>query len=227
MNVLDANVTALQICQTLLLHLEETADSAAAANDKEHVTGKGGDGSSKMPTLSEVGVYLTQLAADGLLDPMFGRDKEIRACVRTLIRRRKNNVCLIGDAGVGKTAIAEGIAQVLADPAQCPVPLRGHRLVSVELASLVAGTKYRGKFEERLQAIVAEVTNPKSVPTTLFLDEIHNLVGAGGAEGGAEGGLDAANLLKPALARGALSISVQTEMGICSQSSHQKIGEIK
>lgn len=201
MNVLDVKVTALQICQSLLLNLQESAD-AAAANDRELVTGMGGDAKNKMPTLSEVGTDLTQLAEDGLLDPVFGRDQEIRSCIRTLIRRRKNNVCLIGDAGVGKTAIAEGIAQVLADPKQCPVPLRGHRLVSVELASLVAGTKYRGEFEERLQAIVAEVTNPKSPPTILFLDEIHNLVGAGGAEGG----LDAANLLKPALARGAMQV---------------------
>lgn len=103
---------------------------------------------------------------------------------------------------LGKTAIAEGIAQVLADPEKCPVPLRGHRVVSIELASLVAGTRYRGEFEERVQSIVTEVTNPKSPPTILFLDEIHNLVGAGSAEGG----LDAANLLKPALARGAMQV---------------------
>jgi ATP-dependent Clp protease ATP-binding subunit ClpC len=102
----------------------------------------------------------------------------------------------------GKTAIAEGIAQVIANPDTCPSLLQGHRVVAIELASLVAGTKYRGDFEERLQAIIAEVTNPKAPPTILFLDEIHALVGAGSAEGG----LDAANVLKPALARGALQV---------------------
>jgi ATP-dependent Clp protease ATP-binding subunit ClpC len=164
------------------------------------VTGKGGN--SKTPTLAECGTDLTQQAADGLLDPVYGRDKEIRSCIRTLIRRRKNNVCLIGDAGVGKTAIAEGVAQILVDPEKCPARLQGYRLVSLELAALVAGTKYRGEFEERLQAIIKEVTDPKAPPTILFLDEIHNLVGAGAAEGG----MDAANLLKPALARGEMQI---------------------
>jgi ATP-dependent Clp protease ATP-binding subunit ClpC len=201
MNVLDEKVTALDICESVLKNME--SDMADAAADKrELVTGAGGDGKSKTPTLAECGTDLTKQAEDGLLDPVFGRDKEIRACVRTLIRRRKNNVCLIGDAGVGKTAIAEGVAQILIDPEQCPVRLRGYRLVSLELAALVAGTKYRGEFEERLQAIVKEVTDPKSPPTILFLDEIHNLVGAGAAEGG----MDAANLLKPALARGEMQI---------------------
>lgn len=108
---------------------------------------------------------------------------------------------LIGEAGVGKTSICEGIAQVLVSP-QCPPRLKGTRLVSLELANLVAGTKYRGEFEERLQAIVQDVTDPKAPPTILFIDEIHNLVGAGAAEGG----MDAANLLKPALARGQMQL---------------------
>jgi ATP-dependent Clp protease ATP-binding subunit ClpC len=164
--------------------------------------------------LSECGTDLTQLAADGLLDPVYGRDAEIRSCLRTLIRRRKNNVCLVGDAGVGKTAIAEGVAQILINPITCPPRLRGHRLVSLDLAALVAGTKYRGEFEERLQAIIKEVTNPKaSVRTILFLDEMHNLVGAGAAEGG----MDAANLLKPALARGECQI-----MGATTISEYRK-----
>ena len=117
------------------------------------------------------------------------------------MRRRKNNVCLVGEAGVGKTSIVEGIAQVLVSP-QCPPRLKGTRLVSIELADLVAGTKYRGEFEERLQAIIQEVTDPKSPPTILFIDEIHNIVGAGAAEGA----MDAANLLKPALARSQLQL---------------------
>jgi ATP-dependent Clp protease ATP-binding subunit ClpC len=213
MNVLDYDVTALDICESVLKHLKEDSEtgkqSAAAAgggDDRELVTGAGGGGGgggrSKTPTLADCGTDLTQQAADGLLDPVYGRDKEIRSCIRTLIRRRKNNVCLIGDAGVGKTAIAEGVAQILVDPDKCPVRLRGYRLVSLELAALVAGTKYRGEFEERLQAVIKEVTDPKAPPTILFLDEIHNLVGAGAAEGG----MDAANLLKPALARGEMQI---------------------
>jgi ATP-dependent Clp protease ATP-binding subunit ClpC len=146
---------------------------------------------------------------------------------------RKNNPCLMGEPGVGKTAIAEGLAQIIAansmlarmdeifdrdedgefvnkDKVQsvrelaklCPPRLRGHRVVSLELANLVAGTKYRGEFEERLQSIVEEVTDEKSPPTILFIDEIHTLVGAGSAEGG----IDAANMLKPALARGKLQV---------------------
>jgi ATP-dependent Clp protease ATP-binding subunit ClpC len=204
MNVLDDDVTALDICESVLKNLKEDSetDKKGGGDDRELVTGAGGEGKSKTPTLADCGTDLTKQAMDGLLDPVYGRDKEIRSCIRTLIRRRKNNVCLIGDAGVGKTAIAEGVAQILVDPDKCPVRLRGYRLVSLELAALVAGTKYRGEFEERLQAVIKEVTDPKAPPTILFLDEIHNLVGAGAAEGG----MDAANLLKPALARGEMQI---------------------
>jgi ATP-dependent Clp protease ATP-binding subunit ClpC len=163
------------------------------------VTGIGEGAGTK--TLDECGIDLTAQARDGLLDVVQGRDKEIQACIRTLVRRRKNNVCLIGEPGVGKTAIAEGIAQVLISP-ECPARLKGTRLMSLELSTLVAGTKYRGEFEERLQSIIQEVTDPKAPPTMLFIDEIHNLVGAGAAEGG----MDAANLLKPALARGQLQV---------------------
>ena len=207
MNVLETNnnATALVICQSLLENLRNTADQTAD-DDRELVTGK--DADTQMPTLASIGTDLTEQAAMGLLDPVYGRDEEIRRCVRTLLRRRKNNVVLLGDAGVGKTAVAEGVAQILVSK-QCPAPLRGHRLVSVELSQLVAGTKYRGEFEERLQAVLKEVmndeeedengnsktTSKKKVPTILFFDEIHNLVGAGGAEGG----LDASNQLKPAL----------------------------
>jgi ATP-dependent Clp protease ATP-binding subunit ClpC len=181
LNVLDDGVTALQFCESLVSNLQQddTSNKGASASGRELVTGSGGGGSSKTPTLAEVGVDLTQQAVEGLLDPVFGRDNEIRACVRTLIRRRKNCVVLIGDAvrcccrcccccgggsctdnscssssvyihiqGVGKTAIAEGVAQILADPTKCPRPLSGHRLVTVELAALVAGTRYRGDFEE-------------------------------------------------------------------------------
>lgn len=177
LQVMDANVTAADFCRTVIDSLE---------NGPELVTGISG-GSSKSPTLDSVGVDLTQQAQDGLLDPVFGRDDEIRSCMRTLLRRRKNCVCLIGDAGVGKTAIAEGVAQALVKNSDTDSPLRNHRLIAIELASLVAGTRYRGDFEERLQSIVKEVTDPSTPPTILFLDEIHNLVGAGATEGGMDG----------------------------------------
>lgn len=191
---IDSKVKAIDMCESLLDHMQESQDK-----ERDLVTGIGEGAGTK--TLDECGVDLTAQAQDGLLDIVQGRDKEILSCIRTLVRRRKNNVCLIGEPGVGKTAIAEGIAQVLISP-ECPARLKGTRLMSLELSTLVAGTKYRGEFEERLQSIIQEVTDPKAPPTILFIDEIHNLVGAGAAEGG----MDAANLLKPALARGQLQV---------------------
>lgn len=172
---IDNSLRPIDLCELLLEHLKENQDK-----ERDLVTGIGEGASTK--TLDECGVDLTAQAKDGLLDVVQGRDKEIQSCMRTLVRRRKNNVCLIGEAGVGKTSIAEGIAQVLVSPA-CPSILKGSRLMSLELATLVAGTKYRGEFEERLQSIIQEVTAPKAPPTILFIDEIHNLVGAGAAEG--------------------------------------------
>jgi ATP-dependent Clp protease ATP-binding subunit ClpC len=195
---IDSKLKAIDMCESLLLHIKESNEKEQE-KERDLVTGVGEGAGTK--TLDECGVDLTAQAQDGLLDAVQGRDKEIQSCIRTLIRRRKNNVCLIGEAGVGKTAIAEGIAQVLISP-DCPLRLKGTRLMSLELATLVAGTKYRGEFEERLQAIIQEVTDPKAPPTIIFIDEIHNLVGAGAAEGG----MDAANLLKPALARGQLQL---------------------
>jgi ATP-dependent Clp protease ATP-binding subunit ClpC len=198
----DGSVTALQVCESLLSNLQDQSNKSTGrkGSGPELVTGVGSD-AGRTPTLADVGTDLTQLARDGLLDPVFARDAEIRACLRTLLRRRKNNVILLGEPGTGKTAIAEGVAQLLVSD-ECPPKLKAHRLVSLELASLVAGTKYRGEFEERLQTILDEVLNPKAPPTILFVDEIHNLVGAGAAEGG----MDAANLLKPALARGEMQL---------------------
>jgi len=191
---IDPDIKSLDICESLLGHLAENLE-----NERDLVTGIGSTAATK--TLDELGVDLTAQAKDGLLDVVQGRDKEIDSCIRTLVRRRKNNVCLVGEAGVGKTSICEGLAQILVSD-NCPPRLKGTRLVSLELANLVAGTKYRGEFEERLQAVVEEVTDPKAPPTILFIDEIHNLVGAGAAEGG----MDAANLLKPALARSQLQL---------------------
>ena len=209
----------------------------------------GGNTGGSTPTLDKVGIDLTVMAKEGRLDAVYGREDEIRMCLRTLGRRRKSNPCLIGEAGVGKTAIAEGIAQCLAggyyvyddkgengenagwgirNPFRnkdaedtdnsiagmsqeevdtlpplppCPRALQGFRVVSVDLASLVAGMKFRGDFEERIQKLIQEAS---ATPTILFIDELHTLVGAGG--GGGDGGMNAANLLKPALARGEIRV---------------------
>ena len=234
--------SAREFCRRLVMDIKYPQDGGPTGREKgELVSGSGK--SSATPTLSEVGTDLTEMATRLELDPVHGRDAEIMAALRTLVRRRKNNPCLMGEPGVGKTAIAEGVAQILAAPNMldridelfdrtttssldgadgdddgfvkqdqvdrvrelaklCPAKLRNHRVVSLELANLVAGTKYRGEFEERLQAIVEEVTDDRAPPTILFIDEIHTLVGAGSAEGG----IDAANMLKPALARGKLQV---------------------
>ncbi|MGK3738518.1 MAG: ATP-dependent Clp protease ATP-binding subunit ClpC [Bacillariaceae sp.] len=165
MTRIEPDINSVDLCVSLLGHLQESQD-----DERELVTGLGS--TAKTKTLDEIGVDLTKQAKDGLLDVVQGRDKEINSCIRTLVRRRKNNVCLVGEAGVGKTTVVEGIAQVLVDPKKCPPRLKGTRLVSIELANLVAGTKYRGEFEERLQAIISEVTDPKAPPTILFIDEV-------------------------------------------------------
>ena len=192
--------SALEFCESLLESIKKQQE-----DDEERLVASGGGSSSsvKTPTLAECGVDLTEQAKAGQLDPVYGRDEEIRSCLRTLIRRRKNNPCLIGEPGVGKTAIAEGLAQILVDDKRCPPRLRGYRIVALEMANLVAGTKYRGEFEERLQGVIAEVTDQKAPPTILFVDEVHTLVGAGSADGES---MDAANMMKPALARGQLQL---------------------
>jgi ATP-dependent Clp protease ATP-binding subunit ClpC len=150
---------------------------------------------SKTPALDSFGRDLTQLAADGELDPVIGRKREIERLIQILCRRTKNNPVLLGEAGVGKTAIVEGLSQQIVNK-QVPELLKEKRLVVLDLAMMVAGTKYRGQFEERIKAVINEVRRAKSV--ILFIDELHTLVGAGGAEGA----IDASNVLKPALARG-------------------------
>lgn len=181
------------------LRLEVVKDCEAGTGKAELVGA--GVKETKTPTLSECGVDLTQLAQEGKLDPVFGREPEIQRAVQILVRRRKNNPCLVGEPGVGKTAIAEGLAQRIVE-GRVPKRLRDKRVVSLELASLVAGTRYRGDFEERLKAVVKEVTEDGDGKIILFIDELHTLVGAGAAEGG----IDAANILKPALARGELQV---------------------
>ncbi|HYF51324.1 MAG TPA: ATP-dependent Clp protease ATP-binding subunit [Planctomycetota bacterium] len=152
-------------------------------------------GESKTPALDSFGRDLTELAREGKLDPVIGRKNEIERVLQILARRTKNNPVLLGEAGVGKTAIVEGFAQMVVE-GEVPELLRNRRVVVLDLAMMVAGTKYRGQFEERIKAVMNEVRRSKNV--ILFIDELHTLVGAGGAEGS----IDASNVLKPALARG-------------------------
>ena len=152
---------------------------------------------STTPTLDTFGRDLTELAREGKLDPVVGRDSETERCLQTLIRKSKNNPILIGEAGVGKTAIAEGLAQLIVK-GEVPPELCDFRVVSLDVASMVAGTKYRGEFEERIKSLLAELQREKNI--ILFIDEIHTIMGAGGGQGA----MDLSNILKPALARGEL-----------------------
>lgn len=172
--------------------------------DPTALAGKGGGPRSAptdTPTLDEYGRDLTEEARAGRLDPVIGRGEEIEQTVEVLSRRTKNNPVLIGDPGVGKTAIVEGLAQRVV-AGEVPRTLRDRRVVGLDLAGLVAGSKYRGEFEERLKKVIDEVTAAKS-SVILFIDELHTVVGAGA---GGEGAMDAGNILKPALARGDLSV---------------------
>ncbi len=159
--------------------------------EEEHIPGA--------PTLSRYGHDLTRKAEAGFSDPTVGRDDECRRVIQILSRRQKNNPCLIGEPGVGKTAVVEGLAAKIA-AGEVPEPLRDKRIVTLDLPSMIAGAKYRGEFEERLKSVMAEVRRDPSI--ILFIDELHTIVGAGAAEGA----VDAANILKPALARGEIQV---------------------
>jgi ATP-dependent Clp protease ATP-binding subunit ClpC len=172
------------------------APGAPAAGSATPTPAKG-EKKSKTPALDHFCRDLTTLAAEGQLDPTIGRAKEIERVMEVLTRRKKNNPVLIGEPGVGKTAIVEGLAQLIAN-GDCPDSLRDNRVLSLDMAAVIAGTKYRGQFEERLKAVMNEIAQNKNV--ILFIDELHTLVGAGAAEGA----IDASNMLKPALARGEL-----------------------
>ncbi len=201
---------AAQVLMNLGLKLEDVREEvlnllghgAEAAEGTPERGGSSTSGSSKSsksktPALDSFGRDLTELARQGKLDPVIGREKEIDRVMQILLRRQKNNPVLLGEAGVGKTAIVEGLAQMVVD-GSVPPPLRDRRIVVLDLAMMVAGTKYRGQFEERIKAVMNEVKRAKN--TMLFIDELHTLVGAGGAEGA----IDASNVLKPALSRGEL-----------------------
>jgi ATP-dependent Clp protease ATP-binding subunit ClpC len=172
------------------------ATTAGAPGTPQAVPGKG-EKKSKTPALDHFCRDLTQLASENQLDPTIGRAKEIERVMEILTRRKKNNPVLIGEPGVGKTAIVEGLAQLIAN-GDCPDSLRDNRVLSLDMAAVIAGTKYRGQFEERLKAVMNEIAQNKNI--ILFIDELHTLVGAGAAEGA----IDASNMLKPALARGEL-----------------------
>ncbi|TDB98695.1 ATP-dependent Clp protease ATP-binding subunit [Nonomuraea longispora] len=205
----------------LLLALPANPDSSAArllqeqgasAGELQQAVVSGGGartGEQRMrngdtPTLDEYGRDLTEEARQGGIDPVVGREDEIEQCIEVLSRRTKNNPCLIGEPGVGKTAIVEGIAQRIVNRT-VPDILKNRRVIGLDLTGMVAGTKYRGEFEERIKKVIDEV-RAHADETIVFIDEVHNLVGAGSAEGG----MDAANILKPALARGELHVIAAT-----------------
>ncbi len=199
---------AAQVLMNLGLKLEDVRDEVLnllghglEGSEVGDRAGGGGtspkSGKSKTPALDSFGRDLTELAKQGELDPVIGREREIERVIQILCRRQKNNPVLLGEAGVGKTAIVEGFAQMVID-GTVPDLLRDRRIVVLDLAMMVAGTKYRGQFEERIKAVMNEVRRAKN--TILFIDELHTLVGAGGAEGA----IDASNVLKPALSRGEL-----------------------
>ena len=181
----------------LLEELSNAGDSRSLFSQ----SGRGGKNSAKTstPNLDKYGQDLTQKARNGEIDPVIGREKEIERVIQILSRRTKNNPCLIGEPGVGKTAIAEGLALRIAQ-GEVPELLKDKRIVSLDLTGMVAGTKYRGDFEERIKSCIDEVTKAKDV--ILFIDEVHNLIGTGSAEGA----VDAANILKPSLARSELQV---------------------
>jgi ATP-dependent Clp protease ATP-binding subunit ClpC len=160
---------------------------------------QGPSGSEKLPALRAYGYDLTEMTKEGRMDPVIGRSKEVERLILILCRRQKNNPCLIGEAGVGKTAIVEGLAQAIVK-GEVPDNLRSKRLITLDLALMIAGTKYRGQFEERIKAVMDEIKRAGNI--LLFIDEIHTIVGAGAAEGA----IDASNILKPSLSRGEIQI---------------------
>ena len=176
---------------------EETASACGAAEDKKD---------SKTPALKAFGRDLTELAKSGDMDPVVGRKDEIRRVVQILCRRTKNNPVLIGEAGVGKTAIVEGLAQEIV-AGGVPEILADKRVITLDLALMVAGTKYRGQFEERIKAVMDEIRRAGNI--IIFIDELHTIVGAGAAEGA----MDASNIFKPALSRGELQCIGATTLG--------------
>lgn len=183
--------------QKLYIDVLSAMGEDAPANKEEIIKAPKAKGNT--PTLDSYSRDLTQLAAQGKLDPVIGREPEIERLIQILSRRTKNNPCLIGEPGVGKTAVVEGLAQMITD-GDVPETIADKRLLTLDLSGMVAGSKYRGEFEERIKKVIAEVIQDGEV--LLFIDEIHTIIGAGGAEGA----IDASNILKPSLARGELQL---------------------
>ncbi len=194
MDILDAmNVSAADVAE------EITKSVNVSQNDASPKSKTQSKGKTETPTLDQFGRDLTAIARQGKIDPVIGRQKEIERVIQILCRRTKNNPCLIGEPGVGKTAIAEGLALKIAS-GEVPEILKDKRIVALDLTGMVAGTKYRGDFEERIKSAIDEVSKAGNI--ILFIDEVHTLIGAGAAEGA----VDAANILKPALARGEMQV---------------------
>jgi len=193
------NVDPVEVCAEILSELSQKDEKELVG-----VTSSRGGGSGKLATLEEFGRDLTKAAAEGSMDPLVGRGPEIERTIQILARRQKNNPVLIGEPGVGKTAIAEGLAQQIAS-GEVPELLQGKRIIQLDLALLLAGTRYRGEFEERLKNVIKEVVDSKR-QIILMIDEIHTIVGAGGTGDASGGAIDAGNIMKPALSRGDLQV---------------------
>ncbi|PWB74023.1 hypothetical protein C3F09_04445 [candidate division GN15 bacterium] len=193
----DEEGVAAQVLSTYEIDYKEAYEELKNVQNGKPSAFKKKRKKSKTPALDHFGRDLTELARRGKLDPIIGRETEIERVCQVLSRRKKNNPVLIGEPGVGKTAIAEGLAQRIVE-GNVPQTLENKRVVTLDMASLVAGTKYRGQFEERLKAVMTEIIN--STDVIIFIDELHTIVGAGGAEGS----LDASNIFKPSLSRGEL-----------------------
>ena len=192
--LIDANIDPQRIFSDLLRLLSEDASVNMQNEENESF-----DKNSDTPTLNQYGKYLTTLAKEGKLDPVIGRESEIKRIIEILSRRTKNNPVLIGEPGVGKTAVVEGLAQMIVDN-KVPEVLRNKKVVSLDMSQMIAGAKYRGDFEERLKKSLNEIKKNGNV--ILFIDELHTIIGAGSAEGA----MDAANILKPLLSRGEVQI---------------------
>ena len=203
----ESDCAAVRLLNTMDVSLQKLyvdlrgamGEDGADAREELQSSGSGADGSAATPTLNSYSRDLTKLAREGRLDPVIGRESEIQRVVQILSRRTKNNPCLIGEPGVGKTAVVEGLAQMIAG-GNVPETIADKRVMTLDLSGMVAGSKYRGEFEERIKKVISEVTEDGNV--LLFLDEIHTIIGAGGAEGA----IDASNILKPSLARGEIQL---------------------
>lgn len=190
--LMDLGIDSQRLYNELIKMLSEDTPTASGAPKQQNV-------SANTPTLNQFGRDLTELAREGKFDPVVGRDTEIERVIQILSRRTKNNPCLIGEPGVGKTAIAEGLAQKIVQ-GNIPEILKAKRVVTLDLSSMVAGAKYRGEFEDRLKKAMDEIRKAGNV--ILFIDEMHTIIGAGAAEGA----IDASNILKPSLARGEIQV---------------------